>query len=227
MKPNLQPSTQRLRALAAQLRKGEDHITLWDTYYVCKDNPFLWSQLKALVLEPVQAQIDKAKAKELQDHKDLNNFRGLLKRTCCRRRDDLAIRADLHSNIYPQYLEVMAELKAAEEIRLKQLAINQKKWMRFVISIYEYRSNQAASWCAHSDLPAVTQLIWNSSPYELVSAWPEHSQCPTDPQPYVPENHAEIFSTEAITRSRDRDLDIYNDRVQKWLLANSNKLKPS
>ena len=183
MKPNLQPSIQRLRALAAQLRRGEDYITDWDCYYTCKDNPFLWSQLKGLVLEPVQAQIDEAKAKELQAQKDLITFKGLLRRTCCRRRDDLAIRADLHSNIYPQYLEVMAEIEAKRQHRAQQIRRGNKAWDRFLVSAKEYRCHQAASWTAREDLPAVTQLIWTNPPYQLVSSWPIGSRCPIDPEP--------------------------------------------
>ena len=213
------PSARRFHQLAREIRRGA--INDWDLYDLCQTNPYYKTQLLELLNEPAkkakleQQQQEEAKRRAYLEHK------GLVKRTCLDRRAYLSDRQHQHRNIYPQFL--LYQKEQAEQLRQEQVqhALDQKKWMRFVISIYEYRSNQAASWCAHSDLPEVTQLIWNSSPYELVGVWPEGAQCPIDPQPYVPENNAEIYSTEAITRSRDRDLDLYNNRVQKWLLANS------
>lgn len=149
MKPNLQPSTQRLRALAAQLRKGEDYITDWDCYYVCQGNPFLWSQLKGLVLEPVQAQIDEAKAKQLQAHKDLISFRGKLRRTCAIRRQDLEIRESLHYNRYSRLMLTKAINASA-----------QQRWDAFLSSVEAYRAEDVHPYGSFCEIYPVADADW-------------------------------------------------------------------
>lgn len=165
------PSPKRFHRLAQEILSGKEIFDL-DLLDLCQNNKFYQLQLDALLREPFE-QAERAKQQQEQARIEaLRRLRRTLKRTCYRRRDDLYIHTQVHHNGH--YLRLL---------RLKRNDLEkQGKWDKFVISVIMYRISQAHSWIDHRHSQWISNVIFNSNPFELVDAWPEGSCCPIDPQ---------------------------------------------
>ena len=164
------PSPKRFQRLAQEILTGKEIFDL-DLYYLCQENKFYKLQLDALLREPFeQAEIAKQQQEQARTEA-LRRLRQTLRRTCYRRRDDLYIHNQVHHNGH--YLRLL---------RLKRNDLEkQSKWDKFVMDVIMYRITQAHSWIDHRHSKWMSDVIFNSNPFELATAWPEGSCCPIAP----------------------------------------------
>jgi hypothetical protein len=164
------PSPRRFHRLAQEIQKGE--IIDYDLLYLCESNPFYQTQLDALLRAPAEA-VENAKQQQEQARIDaLRRLRLTLRRTCYRRRDHIYLQHQLHHN--GSYLKLLRRRRNDRE--------KQARWNRFVMDLKMFRITQAHSWIDRRHSQWMSNVIFNSDPFELATAWPEGSCCPIDPQ---------------------------------------------
>ncbi len=164
------PSASRFRAHAQRLLAGKE-IHDWDLHYLIEDNPFYKLQLDALLREPAEKIAFDKQQQEQARTEALRRRRQTLRCTCYRRRGYLDSRYQLHHN--RTYLRLL---------RLKRNDLEkQSKWDKFVMDVIMYRISQAHSWIDRRHSEWMSNVIFNSNPFELATAWPEGSCCAIDP----------------------------------------------
>ena len=160
----------RFKALAAQIARGE--IDDYELLYLCGSNPFYDNQLQAALRAPAEARANEAERQAKAAVEALRRLRATFLRTCRRRRLHIKQRAKLHTN--SRYLWLLRMKREQGE--------RQNKWDKFVVDLKMYRIQQAHSWIDQVHSAYISDVIFNSNPFELVTAWPEGSKCSIDPQ---------------------------------------------